>query len=136
MNAPQSMTADAALREAYQDWRRLAELEGEAIRARDWLLMSDCQNRLAALQPRILRLTTLARQEWQQAGLDRSGKEAEMRKIISGLIELEMKNSVSLAAAKEIAREKKDQFDLARQNLRRVERSYASAYQPIWNSFS
>lgn len=130
------MNADLALHEAYQDWHRLSELEGEGIRMRDWILVSDCQKRLAALQPRILRLTPLARQEWQEAGLDRTAKEAELRKIISSLIEVERRNGASLAAANESAREKVGQLGMARQNLRRVERSYSSAYQPIWNSLS
>jgi hypothetical protein len=130
------MTADTSLNEAYKDWQKLAEQESEAIRERDWLRVSDYQNRLKALQPRIIRLTALARQEWQQKGLDRAAKEADLRKMISGLIEIEGQNSSALATAKEGAREKLDQLDLARQNLKRVQRSYSTAYLAVWNSFS
>ncbi len=130
------MTADATLHEAYKDWQKLAEQEGEAIRERDWLRVSDFQNRLKALQPRIIRLTALAREEWQKLGLDRTAKEAELRKMISGLIEIERNNSSALATAKEGAREKLDQLDSARQNLKRVQRSYSPAYLAVWNSFS
>jgi hypothetical protein len=130
------MTADAALLEAYQDWRRLAELEGEAIRSKDWTLMWDCQKKLADLQPRILRLTSTARGEWRQAGVDITQKEKNLRGIISSLIELEMQNSSSLTAAKEMARAKLDQMDAARQNLKRVHRSYSTPHPAVWNSFS
>jgi hypothetical protein len=105
-----SMTGETILLEAYQDWRRLAELEGEAIRTRDWTLMADCQQRLSGLQPRILRLTDQAREEWRQAGVD--------------------------PAEKKTARTHLSQMDLARQNLKRVHRSYSPASPAVWNSFS
>jgi hypothetical protein len=130
------MTADAALREAYQDWRRLAELEGEAIRSKDWTLMWDCQKRLTDLQPRIVRLTSDARKEWRQAGVDIAQKEKNIRQIISGLIELEMQNSSSLTAAKEMASAKLAQMEQARQNLKRVHRSYSTPHPAVWNSLS
>jgi len=136
VNLAASMTADATLFEAYKDWQKLAEQEGEAIRARDWPRVSDCQNRLAALQSRIIRLTSLARQEWQQMHLDRAAKEGELRKTISGLIELEKQNSESLAAVKGAAREKLDELDVARQNLKRVQRSYSAAYLAVRHPFS
>ena len=130
------MTAETSLHEAYKDWQKLAEQEGEAIHQRDWLRVSDYQNRLKALQPRIIRLTALARQEWQQPGTDRAAKEAGLRKMISGLIEIERQNSSALAVAKEGAREKLDQMDQAKQNLKRVNRSYTPVYSAKWNSFS
>jgi len=130
------MTAENSLHEAYKDWQKLAEQEGDAIRERDWLRVSDYQNRLKALQPRIIRLTALVRQEWQQMGIDRAPKEADLRRMISGLIEIEKQNSSALTAAKEGAREKLDQLDLARQNLKRVQRTYSPAYLAVWNSFS
>jgi hypothetical protein len=130
------MTGETILLEAYQDWRRLAELEGEAIRTRDWTLMTDCQQRLSGLQPRILRLTDQAREEWRQAGVDPVEKEKNLRQIISSLIELELQNSSSLAAAKKTARTHLGQMDLARQNLKRVHRSYSPSSPAVWNSFS
>jgi len=130
------MTADATLLEAYQDWRRLSELEGEAIRTKDWTLMWDCQKRLADLQPRIVRLTSGARAEWQQAGADIAQKEKNLRQIVSGLVELEMQNSSSLTAAKEMVRAKLDQMETARNNLKRVHRSYSTPHPAVWNSFS
>lgn len=130
------MVQERALFEAYQDWRRLAELEGEGIRARDWTLVTDCQNRLATLQTRIIRLTSDARQEWRRAGADLAQKEKNLRQTVSSLMELEMANSASLGAAKDAARARLNQMDAARQNLKRVERSYSSVGTVGWNSFS
>jgi len=130
------MTAERELLEAYQDWRRLAELEGEGIRACDWPLVDDCQKKLSALQARIIRLTSQARDEWRNRGDDLAQKENDLRQTVSGLIELERQNSASLSAARENTRAQLDQLDLARQNLKRVQRTYSPAGQALWNSFS
>lgn len=135
MNTAVSMAHEKALFEAYQDWRRLAELEGEGIRTRDWTLVSDCQNRLEALQARIIRLTSDARAEWRRTGADLGQKERKLRETVSGLVELERANSVSLSAAKETTGEQLNQIDSVRQNLKRVERTYSSVGSAGWNSF-
>jgi len=127
---------EKALLEAYEDWRRLTELEGEGIRARDWTLVTDCQNRLATLQTRMIRLTSDARAEWRRTGTDLSEKESHLRQTVSSLMELEMANSASLSAAKEPACLKMNQLDSARQNLKRVERTYSSTGSAGWNSYS
>jgi hypothetical protein len=130
------MTADAALLESYREWRRLAELQGEATRARDWSLVADYQNQLSALQPTITRLARQARENWLSDGVNRAEKENHLRGIISDLIELESQNNASLAAAKEVTRKQLDQLDSARQNLKRVQRSYSPLRPAVWNSFS
>lgn len=131
-----TISADSALLEAYVEWRHLAELESEAIAARDWARLTDCQTQLAALQPRITRLTRLAREEWEQMGIDCSEKESNFREIIAGLIKLESRNSSLLAAAKEAAHKQLSQLEIARQNLKRVHRSYSQLTSPVWFSFS
>jgi hypothetical protein len=130
------MVHETALLEAYRDWRRLAELEGEGIRAGDWTLVTDCQNRLSALQTRIVRLTGEARKEWRATGADLAEKENTLRDTVSGLMELEMRNSASLAAMKEATRAQMNQLDAARQNLKRVQRCYSPVGSSGWNSFS
>ena len=130
------MTHETALFEAYQDWRRLAELEGEGIRASDWTLVTDCQNRLAALQKRLVLLTNDTREEWRRTGADLAQKEDVLRQTVSSLMELEMENSASLSAAKEITRMQLNQLDGARQNLKRVQRTYSSAGSSFLNSWS
>ena len=130
------MDTEAALFEAYQDWRRLAELEGEGIRAADWRLVADCQNRLSALQTRLIRLTSEARQQWRRTGADLAQKEETLRQTISGLMELERENSASLSATQEIARLKLNQLSAVTRTLKRVERSYSTAASTGWNSLS
>ena len=130
------MTGEAELLEAYQDWRRLGELEGEGIRTRDWTLVEDCQKKLSALQSRIIRLTNQARDEWRRNGADFAEKENNLRQTVSSLIELEMQNSSSLNAAKEVTRTQLDQADVIRQNLKRVRRTYSTFRPNVWNSFS
>jgi hypothetical protein len=136
MNPAAFISTEAALLAAYEDWRRLAELEGTAIRTRDWNLVADCQKRISTLQPRILRLTQLAREEWLRAGVDRAEKENVLHRIIFDLIELGTRNNSALAAAKESARKQVEQLGSARQNLRRVHRSYSPLRPAVWNSFS
>jgi hypothetical protein len=131
------MTHEHALFEAYRDWRRLAELEGEGIRTSDWPLVTDCQNRLAALQTRLIRLTTNAREEWRRNGADLAQKEENLRQTVSSLMQLEMENSARLSATKEIARTQLNQLHAVRQNLKRVQRSYSTVVASgHWNSFS
>jgi hypothetical protein len=129
------MTHEKALFDAYQDWRGLAELEGQGIRAGDWSLVTDCQNRLTALQTRIIRLTSDARTEWRRTSPDLGQKESNLRQIVSSLMELEMANSAALSAAKEATRTQLNQLDTARQNLKRVEHTYSSVPSAGWNSF-
>jgi hypothetical protein len=136
VNPAAFISAEASLLSAYEEWRRLAELEGTAIRTRDWNLVTDCQKRLSELQPRILRLTHLAREEWQRNGIDRTEKEKVLHRIVMDLIEMGTQNNSSIAAAKESARKKVDQLDSARQNLKRVHRSYSPLRPALWNSFS
>jgi len=130
------MVHEKALFEAYQEWCRLAEREGEGIRTRNWTLVADCQNRLEALQARIIRLTSDARAEWRRTGADFAQKESSLRQTVSSLMELERANSASLSAAKENIRAQLDQLDAVRQNLRRVERTYSSVASAGWHSFS
>ncbi len=130
------MTHEAALVEAYEEWLRLAEREGKGIRARDWLSVTDCQNRIAGLQTHLVRLTSSAREEWRLSGVDIAQKENNLRQTLSSLLELEMANSAALGAAKEITRAQLDQLGTVRQNLKRVERSYSSVGSGLLNFVS
>lgn len=136
MNPAFTISAEAALLEAYEEWRRIAEIEGEAIRSGNWTVATDCHARLRALQPRITRFAGDARKEWTRTGADLATKEQHLREIILGLIELEKRNSAFLAASQETARQQLGQLDCARKTLKRVQRSYSPSRPPVWNSFS
>jgi len=130
------MTAERALFATYEEWRKLAEFEGQAIRNRDWPAVNDCQKRLSALQPRLIRLTNDARQEWRRSGLNLAEKEDALRKMVSSLIELEKENSAALSAGKEIVRTQVTQLNTARHNLHRVQRSYSRTAPVLFSSLS
>lgn len=130
------MNADYDLKHSYREWRRLAEAEGEAIRARNWMLVFDCQDALRQLQPRIIRQTEAVRQEWAKLGLDAGAREFELDAIIHSLIELESRNNSLISARRRVAQEELAKLEQAGLTLRRIQRSYAPATAAAWNSFS
>ena len=121
------MNTDCDLQHSYQEWRRLAEAEGEAIRAGNWMLVFDCQNVLRQLQPRIIRQTEAARREWTALGLDAEAMECEMDTMIHTLIELESRNNSLINARRCLAQEELAKLEQASLTLRRIQRSYVPA---------
>jgi len=119
------MNPDRDLQHSYQEWRRLAEAEGEAIRAGNWMLVFDCQNALRQLQPRIVRQTEAARREWAALGLDAGAKECELDEIIHVLIQLENRNNSLINARRCRAQEELAKLEQANLTLRLIQRSYA-----------
>lgn len=130
------MSADSDLQNAYHDWQRLAEAEGDAIRAGNWTRVSDSQSALEQLQPRISRCTELVREEWARLGLDRAEKEGAMRNIVKPLIELQRRNQALLDVHRRDAREKMGQLEEVGRTLLRIKRTYAPARPAAWTSFS
>jgi len=130
------MNAYHDLQHSYREWQRLAEAEGEAIRAGNWMLVFDCQNALRQLQPRIVRQTEAARGEWAQLGLDASAKEFELDEIIHSLIEIESRNNSLINARRCLAEAELAKLEQASLTLRRIQRSYAPASSAAWSSFS
>ena len=130
------MNPDRDLQHSYQEWRRLAEAEGEAIRAGNWMLVFDCQNALRQLQPRIVRQTEAAHRECAALGLDSKALEYEMDAMIHSLIELESRNHSLIDARRCLAQEELAKLELASLTLRRIQRSYAPAVRRPGTLFS
>jgi len=130
------MSAEHHLHNAYREWRRLAEAEGEAIRARNWMLVCDCQSALKKLQPDIIRFTGEAQLEWAGPGVDRAAKENDVRETVKSLIELEWRNHSLLEVRRKNAAAEFEELNRARHDLRRVQRSYAPGRPSDWSSFS
>ncbi|HUA69284.1 MAG TPA: hypothetical protein VMA13_12110 [Candidatus Saccharimonadales bacterium] len=130
------MNADRALQEAYQEWRRLAEAEGEAIRAGNWMFLFDCQSALRQLQPVILRRTDEARREWDENSLNCEEKENHLNALIISLIELERRNHSLLENRRRVAEAELAKLEQAGLTLRRIQRSYTPARPTSWTSFS
>ena len=118
------MSANRDLQNSYREWRRLAEAEGEAIRAGNWMLVFDCQNVLRQLQPRIVRQTEAAHREWVNLGLDSEVMENNLNAVIHSLIELECRNSSLIDARQHLAQEELAKLEQASLTLRRIRRSY------------
>lgn len=130
------MNANDQLHNDYQDWRRLAEAEGDAIRNHNWAAVADCQNSLQRLQPRIIQDTQEARQEWTRLGLDCAAQENKFRATVAELIAIERGNSTLLNDVRQAAQAQFNQLEQARTTLRQVQRSYAPTRPPAWTSFS
>jgi hypothetical protein len=130
------MNPEIELKEACREWRRLAEVEGEAICRRDWQLVFDCQNALRMLQPRLLRCRQAASNDGNQTGVSTPGTEESFRATVSGLIELERRNLELLGTLRQNALLQKQQLEQTQQNLRRVQGSYAAPRTSAWSSLS
>jgi hypothetical protein len=130
------MSANDHLQTDYQEWRRLAEAEGEAIRHQNWPAVTDCQNSLQRLQPRIVQHAEEARREWITLGLDCAAQEKNFRAMVAELIAIERGNSTLLNDVRQAAQAQFNQLEQARTTLRQIQRSYAPARPPAWTSFS
>ena len=130
------MNADHELTAAYQEWRRLAETEGQAIQSCNWSLLSACQKALLHLQSRITEVSAAARTEWKKMGAARRQREEQVNATIRELIELEHRNDTLLKAIRESTKQRLEQLDLAGQNLKRIHRSYNNQTPTGWSSFS
>ncbi|HEX4343480.1 MAG TPA: hypothetical protein VH255_08820 [Verrucomicrobiae bacterium] len=130
------MNAESALVEAYQEWRRLAETEGNAIRTRDWGLLAASQRALQHLRERITTLTVAAKSEWAQFGADIVAKERTFRAMITELVQLEQQNCTLLSAIRQGVKAHLNKLSETGRNLRRIKRSYSQPRSAVWNSFS
>jgi len=130
------MNTDHELNEAYQEWRRLAEVEGQAIQSCNWSLLSACQKALQNLQERVTRLSKAARDEWKKMGAGRVAKEKQNNATVRELIEMERRNNTLLQAIRETAQQQLEQLHRAGHNLKKVHQSYSGERTVAWTSFS
>jgi hypothetical protein len=130
------MSAVHKLQDAYTEWRRLAETEGEAIRTRNWPLVADCQKALQQLQPQISHYLQDAQQEGTRLGLDCAAKEKSLRAVVAELIEIEQRSNTRLEVMRRDAQARLGQLEQAGRTLRQVQRSYAPAHPTAWTSLS
>src|ERR1051325_7487270 len=116
------MNPEHELTAAYDEWRRLAEAEGQAIQTCNWSLLSACQNALKNLQRRCTDLSELARNEWKKLGPLGAAKQKKLNTTVQELIALEHRNSILLNAIRESAHQKLEQLGDAGRNLKRIQR--------------
>jgi len=130
MNAVEHDLADVC-----QEWRRLAEAEGEAITARNWSLLAACQKALELLQTRTTPILAATRAEWAGSA-DRADREQKLNALLQELIQLEHRNRTLLDGMLATAHKKMDDLNRAGRHLKQIRRSYAFAPAAAWNSFS
>jgi hypothetical protein len=124
------------LQNAYRDWRRLAEAEGEAIRAGAWGFVHDCQEAIRRLQSRLSPLAETARLHWDQVGSDGALRRAALRDAVDQLIDLERQNQARLQLRRRILSERREGLEQASRNLRQLQKSYARPLPSKWSSLS
>ena len=129
------MSAHHDLLAIYNEWRDWTLREGEAIRCGDWNRVHSCQNAKLELQDRIIRGTQAARAELVRSGGDWSAVEAQLRREVSSLIDLEHRNEESLSEIRGRALAEKAELDRSSRQLRQV-RSYAPVVRSAWSSYS
>jgi hypothetical protein len=117
------MSLDASLQEVCGEWRRLAEAEGEGIRAGDWLLVAECQSALRQLQSELDSRKAQATTRWSS---EDGKQEQAFRDCLSQLLELEKRNLTWIAERRRQLNELVEQATLSSRNLRLIQRSYAS----------
>ncbi len=130
------MTAEAELHNTYAEWRRLAEAEGEAIRAGNWGFVTDCQRALTRLQPTIDSLTERVRKGPAPPISNGSAHAGSFRSTVLELIELERRNLAWLEHRRHNLSTHVEQFSRSSRNLRGIQRSYAPPVPAAWTSYS
>jgi len=130
------MNAERDLLEAYREWRRLAEAEGEAIRTSNWSLCQACQTALKNLRSHITALMPEVRAEWSRTGCDPEAKQRLLDATIHELIHIHRRNQTLLQAVRAVAQTKLRQLGEARLKLKQLRSSYGLTTGSAWSSFS
>jgi hypothetical protein len=120
----------------YQRWRSLSESEAEAIRAWDWPQVELLQSAKQDLQATIATAAEQLRTECVRHGLNPDQQEAPLQNVIHGLIQLELDNSRTLSAERQLADQRLEELNTANHNLQLVQRAYAPDRTSRWQSFS
>jgi uncharacterized protein involved in exopolysaccharide biosynthesis len=124
------MSARTELAGILQQWLELTRAEGSAIQAALWPALRRIQARKGALRKS---LTAAARACVAEDASALRPFRAEVGRINSLLT----RNAAVLAAQMARARARQESLDQAKQNLRRIQRSYARSQTPAaWHSYS
>ena len=97
--------------------------------------VAQCQDAKLKLQSCILTATEV----WQSENPrpDREGAvDPEVRRVVSDLILLEVRNSEWVAERREEAERERNEIRQSRRNLRHIHRAYAPSAHALWQSYS
>lgn len=129
-------TLHAELHALYGEWRRLTDLETEAIQAGDWPRVDEQQSRKQSLQARIASTAGAVRLEIQAHGGAPADFEAEFRPVVDDLVALELANRERLCQRREELQGERRANRQTAARLRGLQRSYAQGPVSRWESWS
>jgi hypothetical protein len=121
---------------AYAEWRRLADAEGQAIRAGNWALVAECQNAVATLRSQIDRLSPSVAAPRGKPSVTSRQRASDLRGSILELIELQRKNLASLEERRRRLSEHVENLTSAGRKLRSIQRSYSTPATGGFSSYS
>jgi hypothetical protein len=116
------------------EWRRLTELEGEAIRNHLWKEADECQSAKELLRPLILCLELECRRE--SGGDFPEELKKRVQEKIQLLLLLEDNNRSALGVIHTEAVKESNALHQQTQTLRKLHKSYSSPAPALWNSYS
>ncbi|MBM3823949.1 MAG: hypothetical protein FJ404_13875 [Verrucomicrobia bacterium] len=120
----------------YEEWRRISQLESEAIDNTAWTQVDSLQNSKYQLQSSILEATRALYTEASEAHLHRGRLDDEIRNVIQDLMLMERRNADRLALKQRELEHRRAELDRASRNLRQVHRAYGTSRSPAWTSYS
>lgn len=108
-----------------REWRRLAEAEGDAIRAGNWALAQDCQREQAQLRSALERLEGELEKGAAGKSEPNGGLRNGIREQFAGLIEVEKQNLAWVELHRERLTERLLTAEKSRVNLRKLRLTYS-----------
>ena len=130
------MDATADVTRALAEWRRLTELEGEAIVGDNWHRVAEQQSRKAQLQAEIGRALALVRATPSPQAHVLETVERKFSSTASELMALERHNADLLASKRQRRQAESERLALTLRDLQGVRRVYGSSRGPHWQSYS
>lgn len=130
------MSAQTLLFDLYAEWRRLTEVEGEAIGSGEWQRVERQQSLKQQLKEEIVQATERLRAEWTEVEREHQAYERRFRPIVDELIVLETRNHRLLSTRRTEARAQLNHLDRTSSNLRGLHRVYGTTAAWRWQSYS
>lgn len=130
------MSARDQLAALYKEWHRLTLDEGGAIVAGAWPQVDQIQTSKQALQSQIIAVSQRLQEDWALTGGQRMQEEPYFRQLVEELLHLEARNSELIGSRRREAEQLVRELDKATRSLRQVHKTYSSARDSSWNSYS
>ncbi len=124
-------SAEERLFGLYAEWRRLSEVEGQAITAGQWREMERQQNLKEQLKTQIFQATVCVTETQAPADYERS-----FRPVVDELILLETRNHELLWTRRQKVQRELEDLSCTRRQLRGIHRAYQSPHGGGWHSYS